>query len=98
MYVYMYVCDCVSIASTYLQAIRCCCTYLLTQDEETYKVVKGLSEVRLCGVCEPLLECATGNRNILHVCCEAGNATVEMRLGDTDPMKEGGGRSWSVGW
>ena len=49
-------------------------------------------------MCEPLLECATGNRNILHVCCEAGNATVEMRLGDTDPMKEGGGRSWSVGW
>ena len=53
--------------------------------------------MRLRGACEPLLECATGNRNILHVCCEAGNATVEMRQSGTDSVKEGGGRSWSVG-
>ena len=47
--------------------------------------------MKLHSTCKPLLECATGNRNILHLCCEAENTTVAMQQSDVGSAKEGRG-------
>lgn len=64
----------------------------LAQGGEHFPVVTETSEMKLHGNCNPLLECATGNRNILHLCCEAENSTVAMQQGDRGSVNEGRGR------
>ena len=49
------------------------------------------SEMKLPITCEPLLACATRNRNILHLCCEVESSTVTVQRNDADSLKDGRG-------